>query len=79
MTLSIMTLSLTILSPEPTLNGAPLWGSLLALPTNIRLGWNGFSKDKHSSALRKLVNSIMFVGTAGAYPSEARFKCLTLS
>ncbi len=33
--------------PKPTqvkhLSGAPLYGNLLALPTNIRLGWKGLS------------------------------------
>jgi hypothetical protein len=28
------------------LSVAPLWGRLMALPTNIRLGWK---RDKHSS------------------------------
>jgi hypothetical protein len=34
----------------------PLKGRLLALPTNIRLGWKMNVCDKHSSLLRKLVN-----------------------
>ncbi len=37
------------------LSGAPLLGKLLALPTNIRLGWKGLPGTKTSS-LRKPVN-----------------------
>jgi len=36
------------------LSGTPLYGKLLALPTNIRL--ERLARDKHSSLLRKLVN-----------------------
>jgi hypothetical protein len=35
------------------LSGVPLLGRLLALPTNIRLGWKGFGKDKHISLFKK--------------------------
>ncbi len=38
------------------LSGAPFYGRLLALPTNIRLGWKRNVSDKHSSLLRKFVN-----------------------
>jgi len=38
------------------LSGAPVYGRLLALPTNIRLGWKRYVGDKHSSLLRKFVN-----------------------
>ncbi len=37
------------------LSGAPFYGRLLALPTNIRLGWKRNVSDKHSSLLRKFV------------------------
>ncbi len=38
------------------LSGAPLYGRLLALPTNIRLGWKRNVGDKHSSLLQKFIN-----------------------
>jgi hypothetical protein len=38
------------------LSGAPFCGRLLALPTNIRLGWKRNVDGKHSSLLRQLVN-----------------------
>ncbi len=38
------------------LKGA-LFGYAPALLTNIRLGFRGFAMDKHSSLLRKFVNS----------------------
>jgi hypothetical protein len=38
------------------LSYAPLQGRLLALPTNIRLGWKRNAGDKHSSFFRKFVN-----------------------
>jgi hypothetical protein len=37
------------------LSGAPLWGMLLALPTNKILGWKP-ARDKRSSFLQKFVN-----------------------
>jgi hypothetical protein len=37
------------------LSGAPFYGRLLALPTNIRLGWKRNVGDKHSSLLPKFV------------------------
>ncbi len=41
------------------LSGAPLYGRLLALPTNTRLGRKRVAKDKHSSLLRKSEISFM--------------------
>jgi hypothetical protein len=38
------------------LSAASFYGRLLALPTNIRLGWKRNAGDKHSSLLRKFVN-----------------------
>ncbi len=38
------------------LSDAPLYGRLLALPTNIRLGLAILARDKHSSLLPKFVN-----------------------
>ncbi len=38
------------------LSGAPFYGRLLALPTNITLGWKINVVEKHSSLLRKFVN-----------------------
>jgi len=38
------------------LSGAPFYGRLLALPTNIRPGWKRKASDKHSSLLIKFVN-----------------------
>jgi len=35
--------------------GAPLYGRLKTLSTNIRLGWKAW-QDKHYSLLRKFVN-----------------------
>jgi len=37
------------------LSGAPFYGRLLALPTNIRLDWKRNVSHKHSSLLRKFV------------------------
>jgi hypothetical protein len=34
-------------------SGAPLYCRLLVLTTNIRLGWKGFTRNKHSSLLQK--------------------------
>ncbi len=31
-------------------------GGPQALPANIRLGWKGFARDKHSSLLRNSIN-----------------------
>ncbi len=36
--------------------GAPFYGRLLALPTNIRLGRKRNVGDKHSSLLQKFIN-----------------------
>ncbi len=38
------------------LSGAPLHGKLLALPGNVRWGWKGLPRTKHSSLLQKFVN-----------------------
>jgi hypothetical protein len=38
------------------LSDAQHLGRLLALPTNIRLGWRGLPRTKHSSLLQKFVN-----------------------
>ncbi len=38
------------------LKGAPLYGRLLASPTNIRLGWERLAKDKHSDILQISAN-----------------------
>jgi len=38
------------------LSCGPFYGKLLALPTNIGLGWKRNVGDKHSSLLRKFVN-----------------------
>jgi len=36
--------------------GAPLYGKLLPLTTNIRLGWKGLPGKKHAKLIRTLVN-----------------------
>jgi hypothetical protein len=38
------------------LSGAPFYGRLLALPTNITLGWKINVGERHSSLLQKFVN-----------------------
>jgi hypothetical protein len=38
------------------ISGASFYGGLLALPTNIRLGWKRNVGDKHSSLLQKFIN-----------------------
>jgi hypothetical protein len=51
--------SYTFLAIEPTrvkhLSGAPLYGRLLASPTNIRLGWKG-KPGTNTSLLQNSVN-----------------------
>jgi hypothetical protein len=38
------------------LSGTPLYGRLLALPANIRRGWEGLPERKHSSLVQTLDN-----------------------
>jgi hypothetical protein len=39
-----------------SLSGAPLWGGLLALPANIRLGWRGLPGTNTLAHYEKNVN-----------------------
>jgi hypothetical protein len=36
--------------------GAPLYGRLLTLPSNIEIGWKRLAIDKNSSLLKTFVN-----------------------
>jgi hypothetical protein len=42
-------------TPWKPLSGVPLWGMILALPTNIRLSWKGLPGTKRSSLLRTVL------------------------
>jgi hypothetical protein len=43
------------------LSVAPLWGRILAIPTNIRLGWKGLPEKKLRAVEQKYLNHLIIL------------------